>query len=312
MSTNDHKRDDQAGHSHVPADFGRAFAIGVALNTVYVALEATYGLLSGSLALLADAGHNLSDVLGLLLAWGASWLAKRQSTRKRTYGFKRGTILASLGNATILLVAVGFIVFEAIGRLITPEPIATGTIIWVAVVGVFVNAGTAWMFMSGSKGDLNVRGAFLHMAADTGVTVGVIIAALLIQWTGKQWLDPVISLMIAMVIVWSTWGLLRDSINLAMDAVPNGIDEQEVETFLRGLPSVSDVHDLHIWGMSTTETVLTAHLVRQSADEDARLIKQVTHEVQERFSIGHVTLQMETPEIAEQCALRPDHVRVCG
>lgn len=309
MSAHDgHDHTDHAGHSHAPKDFGRAFLIGVVLNTVYVALEATYGLLSGSLALLADAGHNLSDVLGLLLAWGATWLAKRAPTRRRTYGFKRGPILASLGNATLLLMAVCFIAYEAIGRLISPQDVATGTIIWVAVIGVFVNAGTAAMFMAGAKGDLNVRGAFLHMAADTVVTLGVIVAALLIRWTGKLWLDPGISLVIAVVILWSTWGLLRESVNLSLDAVPSGIDEAKVEAYLRDLPGVSDVHDLHIWGLSTTETALTVHLVRPDAENDATLIKLVTREVRDRFGIGHATLQLETPDIAETCALRSDHV----
>ncbi|MCR8723430.1 cation diffusion facilitator family transporter [Frigidibacter sp. ROC022] len=308
----DHARGHDHGHSHVhvhaPAGFNRAFAIGVGLNLLYVALEAGYGLASGSLALLADAGHNLSDVLGLLLAWGASWLAQRKPTRSHTYGFKRGPILAALGNAAILLVAVGFIGVEAIHRLIVPGPVATGTILWVASVGVLVNVGTALMFMSGARDDLNIRGAFVHMAADAGVTVGVIIAALLIRWTGQQWIDPAISLVIAAVILLSTWGLLRDSVDLALDAVPPGIDPGRVEAALRGLPGVSDVHDLHIWGMSTTETALTAHLVRSDAAADAGLIRQATREMRERFGIGHATLQMETPEIAEQCALRPDGV----
>lgn len=299
---------DHGGHSHAPADFSRAFAIGIVLNSLYVVIEASYGFLSGSLALLADAGHNLSDVLGLLLAWGASWLAARKPTRWRTYGFKRGPILAALGNAALLLVAVGFIALEAINRLIAPAPVATGTILWVAGVGVVVNAGTALLFMSGARSDLNIRGAFVHMAADAGVTVGVIIAALLIRWTGQSWFDPGISLVIAGVILWSTWGLLRDSVNLALDAVPSGIDARAVEAYLRGLPGVSAVHDLHIWGLSTTETALTAHLVREDAEADARLIAAVTAGVRERFGIGHSTLQLETPEIAEQCALRPDTV----
>lgn len=296
------------GHSHAPADFGRAFAIGIVLNLGYVVLEATFGLISGSLALLADAGHNLSDVLGLLLAWAATWLAKRRPTAKRTYGYKRGPILASLANAVILLVAVGVIVWEAVHRLITPEPVASGTIIWVAAIGVFVNAGTAWLFMSGRKGDLNIRGAFLHMAADAGVTVGVIIAALLIQWTGWQWLDPAISLVIAVVILVGTWGLLRESVNLAMNAVPEGIDQSEVEAYLRGLPGVQDLHDLHIWGMSTTETALTVHLVRTEAGSDGELLHRITHEVRERFEIGHATMQLETPEAARLCELQRDDI----
>ena len=296
------------GHSHAPADFGRAFAIGVALNVVYVVLETIFGLIAGSLALLADAGHNLSDVLGLLLAWGAAALAKRGPTARRTYGYKRGPILASLANAVILLVAIGAIAWEAVQRLATPEPVASGTIIWVALIGVFVNAGTAWLFMSGRKGDLNIRGAFLHMAADAGVTVGVIFAALLIMWTGWQWLDPATSLVIAAVILVGTWGLLRDSANLAMDAVPPGIDQSEVERTLRALPGVTAVHDLHIWGLSTTETALTAHLVRTDAAADGALLRRLTEEVRERFGIGHATIQFETDEMAQTCALRPEHV----
>lgn len=296
------------GHSHAPADFGRAFAIGVALNTAYVVLEGVFGLISGSLALLADAGHNLSDVLGLLLAWGGTWLAKRAPSPRRTYGYKRGPIMASLANAVILLVAIGAIILEAVRRLITPEPVAAGTIIWVALAGVFVNAGTAWLFMSGRKGDLNIRGAFLHMAADAAVTVGVIIAALLIEWTGWQWLDPGSSLAIAAVVLVSTWGLLRDSVNLSMDAVPPGIDEGEVGRYLRSLPGVTEVHDLHIWAMSTTETALTAHLVRADTDGDGGLLQRITHDVRERFGIGHPTVQFETAETARACVLRPDHV----
>ena len=299
---------DHAGHDHAPADFGRAFAIGVALNTAYVALETIFGLLSGSLALLADAGHNLSDVLGLLLAWGAAWLAKRRPTASRTYGYKRGPILASLANAVILLIAIGAIAVEAIQRLMTPEPVVTGTIIWVAAAGVLVNGGTAWLFMSGRRHDINIRGAFLHMAADAGVTVGVIVAALVIQATGWQWLDPATSLAIAAVILVGTWGLLRDSVNLAMDAVPPGIDPADVERTLRALPGVTEVHDLHIWAMSTTETALTAHLVRPDPAHDQDLLQQAAQQIHHRFGIAHPTLQLETADCARACELRPASV----
>ncbi len=295
-------------HSHAPADFGRAFAIGIALNAGYVVLETVFGIFSGSLALLADAGHNLSDVLGLLLAWGAAWLAKRRPTAFRTYGFKRGPILASLANAVILLIAIGAIAVEAVQRLIAPEPVATGTIIWVAAAGVLVNGGTAWLFMSGRHADLNIRGAFLHMAADAGVTVGVIVAAILIQYTGWQWLDPATSLAIAGVILVGTWGLLRDSVNLAMDAVPPGIDPAEVERTLRALPGVIGVHDLHIWAMSTTETALTAHLVRPDPARDQDLLHQAAQRVHHRFGIAHPTLQLETADCARACELRPASV----
>jgi cobalt-zinc-cadmium efflux system protein len=305
---NGHAHAHGPGHVHAPADFGRAFAIGVALNLGYCALEAAFGLLAGSLALLADAGHNLSDVLGLLLAWGAASLAQRGPTRRRTYGYKASSILAALGNAALLLVAVGAIGWEAILRLIEPAPVATGTMLWVAVIGVLVNGGTAWLFASGRKGDVNIRGAFLHMVADAGVTVGVIIAALLIGWTGWLWLDPAVSLAIALVILASTWGLLRDSVDLAMGAVPSDIDPDQVRAWLAELPGVTEVHDLHIWAMSTTERALTAHLVHAGMVADAGLIRRVQAEARDRFRIGHATVQLETAEAARLCVLRPEHI----
>lgn len=295
------------GHGHAPASFGRAFAIGIGLNSLYVILEATFGILSGSLALLADAGHNLSDVLGLLIAWGASWLSNRPPTPERTYGYKRAPILASLANAVILLVAVGGIAWEAVRRLMQPAPVQSGTILWVAVIGVLVNAGTAWLFMAGRKGDLNIRGAFLHMAADAGVTVGVIAAALIIRWTGWQWLDPAISLVIAAVILASTWGLLRDSVRLSLDAVPSGIDAAEVRGWLEKLQGISSLHDLHVWPMSTTETALTAHLVMTAGHPGDDFLMDVAKSLRERFGIGHVTLQVETSRDTD-CALASDRV----
>lgn len=298
---------DHAGHSHAPKDFGKAFAIGTGLNVIYVVLEAVYGMTSGSLALIADAGHNLSDVLGLLLAWGAMWLAKKPPAGNRTYGYKRAPILASLANAIILLVAVGAIGWEAVRRFMEPEQVASSTVIWVAVVGIFVNGATAWLFASGSKSDLNIRGAFLHMAADTGVTVGVIVAALLIQWTGWLWLDPAVSLLIAIIILVGTWGLLCSSVMLAIDAVPGDIDLAEVRRHLAGTDGVEEVHDLHIWGMSTTETALTAHVVCRSEEASALLLK-LSGELRHKFGIGHATLQFETASTAELCHLRPDHV----
>jgi cobalt-zinc-cadmium efflux system protein len=305
MMAHDHYNHQQGVGVH---QYGAAFAIGAALNIGYVVLEAGFGLVSGSLALLADAGHNLSDVLGLLLAWGASSLASRRPTSRRTYGYKRGPILASLINATILLIAVGAIIWEAIRRLLTPEPVASETIIWVAVTGVFVNAGTAWMFMSGRKDDLNIRGVFIHMAADAGVTVGVIIAALLIRWTEWQWLDPATSLLIAIVILVGSWGLLRDSINLVMDAVPPGIDQEAVGKYLRSLKEVSEIHDLHIWGLSTTDVAATMHIVRDNRSSDAALLREITDQLRSRFGIVHPTIQFETAEMAHECAFRPDEV----
>ena len=288
------------GHAHAPASFGRAFAIGIGLNTLYVVLEATFGLLSGSLALVADAGHNLSDVLGLGIAWLAVWLAAKPPTAQRTYGYKRATILASLANAVILLVAVGAIIVEAARRLMHPEPVATGTVAWVAAIGVAVNAGTAWLFMAGAKDDLNIRGAFLHMAADAAVTVGVIAAALMIRATGWDWLDPAISLVIALVIVASTWGLLRDSVTLAMDAAPPGIAVSEVRVFLERLDGVTGVHDLHVWALGTTETALTCHLVVPGGHPGDGFLRETAEALKTRFRIGHATFQVET-NAAEAC-----------
>ncbi|MBP1850905.1 cation diffusion facilitator family transporter [Rhizobium halophytocola] len=295
------------GHSHAPATFGKAFAIGITLNIVYVALEAVFGLMSGSLALLADAGHNLSDVLGLVIAWVAATLAARPPSLTRTYGFKRAPILASLANAVILLVAVGAILIEAVHRLYAPQPVDSGMIIWVAAIGVVVNAGTAMLFMRGAKDDLNIRGAFLHMAADAGVTVGVIIAALLIGATGWLWLDPAISLAIAVVILVSTWGLLRDSLSLAMDAVPRGIDQSKVRTDLEALPGVERLHDLHIWALSTTENALTCHLFMPAGHPGDAFLHGVAEDLRTRHRIGHVTLQVEI-ETDQHCRLCDDRV----
>lgn len=281
------------GHHHAPARYDRAFAIGAALNIGFVAVEAFYGVVANSVALLADAGHNLSDVLGLLLAWGAAWLTRRRPTHRHTYGFGSSSILASLLNAVVLLIAVGAIAWEAVGRLVHPEPVEGGVVMWVAAVGIVVNAVTAWMFKGGKDADLNVKGAYLHMAADAAVSLGVVVAALLIGWTGWLWLDPVVSLGIVAVIVVGTWGLLRESTNLAMDAVPEGVSRTDVEAYLAGLPGVAAVHDLHIWGLSTTDTALTAHLVRPGAGTDDDFLKEVAHDLKERFGIGHATIQVE-------------------
>jgi cobalt-zinc-cadmium efflux system protein len=303
-----HGRHDHGGHAHGLRDFGSAFAIGAALNVGYVALEATFGILSGSLALLADAGHNLSDVLGLLLAWAAASLSGRAPSGRRTYGFKRTPILASLANAVILLVAVGAIVWEAVRRILEPQPVATGTILWVAALGVVANGATAWLFWAGRQGDINVRATFLHMVADAGVTVGVVVAALLIRWTGWEWLDPAISLLIAAVILFGTWGLLRDSVDLALDAVPPGIELEEVRSFLAGQPGVAEVHDLHVWPMSTTETALTVHLVRPVAGVDDAFLDALRSGLHERFGIDHPTVQLEAGDPAHPCPQAPAEV----
>jgi cobalt-zinc-cadmium efflux system protein len=294
------------GHSHGPANHNMAFMVGVALNVGFVVVEAVYGTLAHSLALLADAGHNLSDVAGLLLAWGAMALSKRRPTRRRTYGLRRSSILAALGNAVLLLIAVGAIGWEAVLRLGKPAAVAGGTVMAVAGIGIVVNGVTALLFMSGRKSDVNLEGAFLHMAADAAVSLGVVIAGAAIQFTGWAWLDPVTSLAVVAVIMGGTWGLLRRSVNLAMDAVPEHIDPDEVRGYLAGLPGVAAVHDLHIWGMSTTEAALTAHLVRPEGSDDALLMRSA-RELHDRFHIEHVTLQIEHGDPAQPCRLEPDH-----
>lgn len=290
-------------HSHAPTSFSKAFAIGTALNLGFVILEIVYGLRAQSLALLADAGHNFSDVLGLLLAWGGAELAKRLPTRRRTYGLRRFSILAALGNAILLLVAIGAIAWEAVGRFHTPAPIQTGIVIWVATVGIVINTVTALMFVSGRHGDVNIRGAFLHMAADAGVSAGVVIAGLAISVTGWLWLDPVTSLVIVVVIAIGTWGLLRDSVNLALDAVPERIDPHAIEAYLAGLPGVREVHDLHIWGMSTTEVCLTAHLIRPEVCDDDQLLLNVSRELESKYGIRHPTVQIERGLGPTPCSL---------
>ncbi len=296
------------GHHHAPADFGRAFAIGAGLNIAFVAVEAIAGLMTGSLALLADAGHNLSDVLGLLMAWGAVALAKQLPTARRTYGLRKGTILASLANAGLLLVAVGAIVWEAVRRFGAPEPVAPGPVIIVAAIGVVINTATALMFMRGHN-DLNVRGAFLHMAADAAVSLGVVFAAIVIWMVpGWTWIDPAMSLVIAAVIVAGTWGLLRDSLDMALDAAPRGIDPEAVRAWLAGRPGVTEVHDLHIWAMSTTETALTAHVTRPDNSDADTFLHDTAQALSERFRIGHPTLQIETGAGGHACQLAPADV----
>jgi len=297
----DHSHD-HAGHSHAPDSFGCAFAIGAALNTAFVIAELIFGYAANSLALISDAIHNLSDVIALLLAWGAVWLSQRKPTQRHTYGYRRASILAALFNAGLLLVAVGGIVVEAVNRLAEPAPVAGLTVVVVAALGVVINGGTALLFMRGRHGDLNIRGAYLHMAADAGVSLGVVVAALIIMLTGWLWLDPAISLVIAAVVFWSGWGLARDSVNLALDGVPRGIELAKVRDYLAGLEGVSEVHDLHIWAMSTNETALTAHLVRPGGSGDA-FLHGVCEELSQRFNIHHATLQVEVS--GDACKLAP-------
>jgi len=280
-------------HHHTPPDYSRAFAAGVILNVIFVVVEAVFGFLSDSLALLTDAGHNLSDVLGLLLAWGAAALARRRPSVRRTYGFSRATIIASLFSALLLMGAVGAIGWEAVHRLLEPGEPAGKTIMIVAAVGVVINTATALFFLSGKDSDLNIRGAYLHMAADAAVSLGVVASGALILWFGFRWIDPVISLLIAAVIFASTWGLLRDSLNLAVDAVPRNVDPDAVRGYLSALPGVRAIHDLHIWPMSTTDTALTAHMVMNRLPEDDRFLADVGVVLQQRFAINHPTIQLE-------------------
>ncbi|MGI8978303.1 MAG: cation diffusion facilitator family transporter [Pirellulaceae bacterium] len=286
-------------HQHGRREYGRVFAVGVVLNGLFVLLEAGCGIYVQSLALLADAGHNLSDVLGLLLAWGAMTLARRRPTARRTYGLRRTTIIAALANAVLLLVAVGAISWEAIRRFADPQPAHEAVIIGVAAAGIVVNTVTALLFLRGSHHDVNVRGAFLHMAADAAVSLGVVIAGIAIYFTHWLWIDPAISLMIAVVILVSTWGLLRESLDLALDAVPKGIEPRKVEDYLATLPGVREVHDLHIWGLSTTEAALTAHLVMPETPYEDALLLQITRELHDRFGIEHATLQVERGNLAD-------------
>lgn len=294
-------------HSHAPADFGKAFAIGIALNIAFVILEAAFGVISNSMALIADAGHNLSDVLGLVVAWIASILARRRPTTRYTYGLRGTSILAALFNAIFLLVATGAIAWEAVLRLFDPQPVAGPTVMAVAAAGIVVNGFTAWLFASGRKDDLNIRGAYLHMAADAAVSAGVVVAGLVIYLTGWLWLDPLVSLAIAVVIVAGTWGLLRDSVAMSLAAVPAGIDPAEVRAMLAGRPGVSRVHDLHIWSMSTNEVALTAHLVIPSGHPGDSFLHDLAEELKAHHGIGHVTLQIET-DADSACTLAPDHV----
>jgi len=280
-------------HHHATPDYNRAFAAGVILNMGFVIIEALFGVMSDSLALLTDAGHNLSDVMGLLLAWGAAALAKKRPSPRRTYGYSRATIIASVFSGLLLMAAVGAIGWEAVGRLVDPPQPAGKTIMIVAAVGVLINTATALLFLSGKDKDLNIRGAFLHMAADAAVSMGVVISGALILYFGYNWMDPVISLVIAAVIFLSTWGLLRDSLNLAVDAVPRNVDPEAVRDYLSGLSGVRALHDLHIWPMSTTDTALTAHLVMDVFPDSDRFLNQVAKVLESRFSIKHATIQIE-------------------
>ena len=295
-------------HHHEPANYNRAFLVGLILNISLVGAEVVYGFMAHSLALLADAGHNLSDVLALLLAWGASRLSLRAPSVRFTYGWRRSSILVALLNGVFLLLATGGIGWEAIQRLGDPKPVEGGLVIGVALVAIVINTGTALMFMSGSKGDLNIRAAFWHMAGDALVSLGVVLAGVVILVTGWLWCDPVMSLVVVVVIVWGTWGLLRDAVILALDGVPVSVEPLAVRLFLSELPGVIEVHDLHIWGMSTTEIALTAHLVMPGGCPGDDFLYMVREELHHKFDIDHVTLQVEMGDACYPCVLAPDHM----
>ena len=294
-------------HGHTQLSHGRAFAIGIALNLAYVGGEAVAGILSGSLALLADAGHNLSDVLGLSLSWGAAVLSRRQPSGRFTYGLRSTSILAALANAIILLVVTGGIAWEAIWRIGHPVQVASGIVVAVAAIGIFVNGGTALLFASGSA-DLNVKSAFLHLAADALVTAGVVAAGVVIWLTNWLWLDPAVSLVVSAVIVFGTWSLLKSAIGLVLDAVPEGVDAAAVRAHLLGLPGVTGLHDLHIWGMSTTETALTCHLIMPAGHPGDAVLSAMAQQLHHRFGIEHATIQIELADTDEACVLTPEHV----
>ena len=291
-AAHDHHHDGP-GHSHAPASFGRAFAWAAVLNIALIVAQVVYGVLANSVALLADAGHNFGDVVGLLLAWAAHSAAQKRPTERYTYGYRSASILAALANALLLLVATGAIVWEAIGRLAEPGTVAGGTVMIVAAIGIAVNAGSALLLMSGRKDDLNIKGAFLHLVGDAAVSAGVVAAGAVIYFSGWNWLDPAVSIAISVVIVWTTWGLLRDSFRLSLDAVPNSIDPAAVRQYLQGLAGVASLHDLHIWGMSTRETALTVHLVMPGGHPGDAFLMSACKALSERFGIGHATVQIE-------------------
>lgn len=313
MSDHHHDHDEghhghaHAGHVHAPDNFGKAFAVGTALNLGFVVVEAVFGFLGNSVALLADAGHNLGDGLGLVMAWGAYVLSRRRPNAAFTYGLGQSSILAALFNALLLLVAVGAIAWEAVQRLIHPEPVVAGVVMAVAAVGILVNGATAMLFASGRKGDLNVHAAFMHMMADAGVSAAVVVAGLVISLTGWLWVDPVVSLAVNAVILFATWGILRQAVTMAVAGVPHSVDLAAVRRHLAAMPGVSDVHDLHIWPLSTTETALSCHLVMPAGHPGDAYLVAAGAELKQRFGIGHPTFQIET-DPTHQCPFAPDEV----
>ena len=294
-------------HNHVPRDFGPAFAWAIGLNTTYVIVEAGFGFFSGSLALLADAAHNLTDVGGLVLAWAAVALTRRPPTEKHTYGLGRTSILAALVNGVALMITVGALAWEAIGRLSAPVEVAGGTVLWVALLGIGINAGTAYLFMRGREHDINVDGAFLHMAADAAVSAGVVVSAIVIMTTGWLWADPLAGLLVSAVIAWSSFGLLKSAFHLSLDGVPEKISKTDVQAWLAKQPGVASIHDLHVWPLSTTTTALTVHLVMPDGCPGDAFLNSVAHELEHEFSIEHATLQIERGD-GKECHLAPADV----
>jgi cobalt-zinc-cadmium efflux system protein len=305
--SHDHGHSPDHGHLHAPTNFGVAFAVATGLNLGLVAAQVAYGLSAHSVALLADAGHNLGDVLGLLLAWGAHVIGRSVPTERYTYGFRSASILSALGNALILLIATGAIAWEAIRRLADPGEVEGITVMAVAAVGIVVNGISAWLLMAGQKGDLNIRGAFAHLIADAAVSAGVVVAGGLILLTGWTWVDPAVSLAISAVIVWGTWGMLREAVKMSMDAVPSHINPADVRGYLEQLPGVASVHDLHIWAMSTTENALTAHLVLPKGHPGDGFLTAICRDLDHKFKIRHPTIQIEVGD-AGPCVLEPGHI----
>ena len=291
-------------HNHNPKSYNRAFAIGVVLNTAFVIIEAGYGIAADSMALIADAGHNLSDVISLLLAWGASYLATKKPTQTRTYGFRSVTIMASLTSAVMLLVALGGIAWEAFGRFANPQTVDAKTVIAVAAVGVVINTATALLFISGQKHDLNIRAAYLHMAADAGVSLGVVVVGIAIMMTGWFWIDPAISIAIVLLILIGTWGLLKDSLILSIGAVPKGVDIAAITAYLKNIDNVCEIHDLHVWALSTTENALTVHLVTTDGLVDNVFLHEVQKRLHDNFGIEHATIQVENETNENNCRLK--------
>jgi cobalt-zinc-cadmium efflux system protein len=297
-------------HHHEINNYNRSFSIGIALNVIFVIIEVTYGVYADSLALIADAGHNLSDVMSLILAWGASYLATKHPTHKRTYGLRKVTIMASFVSAVLLLVALGGIAWESIERLSSPQPVDGVIIIIVAAIGVVINTATALLFVKGQKHDLNIRAAYLHMAADAAISLGVVISGIAILLTGWLWLDPAISLAIVLFILLGTWRLLKDSIDLSIDAVPQGIDVALIKNYLNNLENVSDIHDLHVWALSTTETALTVHLVTNCELIDNCFLQEIEEHLHHHFNITHTTIQIENEKDDYVCVLNRDECKL--